>query len=61
MPDFLEAEISEGHKAAEAVASHMERMKAAETSWLIPTEHGMWKVSVELVVFDGYTGEEVGS
>jgi hypothetical protein len=58
MKNDLNEELTSGRKAAEKVAEHMENMGAAKTEWLIPATHGMWKVSVELVTLDGYTGEE---
>ena len=48
----LDEELTAGRSAAEQVAAHMEAMGAASTEWLIPTAKGMWRVSVELLVFE---------
>jgi hypothetical protein len=54
----LNAELDEGQRSAEKVADHMKRMRAASTEWLVPAEHGFYRVFVELVTVDGYSGEE---
>jgi hypothetical protein len=56
----LEQELLDGRNAAAKVAQHMEAMGAAQTEWFIPAERGMWKVSVELVVFDPVQEEQHG-